>query len=81
MRYLRNKKDGTIYEWNDILARNKLCEEVTEEQAYPERFLKAEVVAKAKAKQTKKGALDLSTADVPKEPAVDFSDDASKGLE
>ena len=38
MRYLRNRNDGFIYEWNEILAENVLCEEVTEEQAYPERF-------------------------------------------
>lgn len=38
MRYLRNRRDGTIYEWNPILAENPLCQEVTPEEAYPERF-------------------------------------------
>jgi hypothetical protein len=39
MKYLKNKTDGTIYEWDEILAANPKCEEVTEEEAYPERFL------------------------------------------
>ena len=37
-RFLRNKVDGTIYEWDAILAKNIKCEEVTEEIAYPENF-------------------------------------------
>ena len=32
MRYLRDKA-GTIYEWNEILAENPSCVEVTEEEA------------------------------------------------
>lgn len=39
-RYLRNKVDGTIYHWNETLAQNAKCEEVTEQQAFPERFAK-----------------------------------------
>lgn len=37
-KYLRNKNDGFIYDWNPILAKHPLCEEVTEEIAFPERF-------------------------------------------
>ena len=47
-RYLRNRNDGWIYEWDAILAANPVCEEVSEEEAYPERFVKPEVVEKAK---------------------------------
>jgi len=39
IRWLRNKNDGEIYEWDEILAENPLTEEVTEEQAFPEKFL------------------------------------------
>ena len=73
MRYLRNKKDGFIYEWHPILAANPMCEEVTEQQAYPERFITPEVEAKIeeliKPKRTRKArkGLDLST-DIPDEP-------------
>ena len=41
IRYLRNRVDGFIYEWSAQLAAHPKCEEVTEEEAYPERFIKA----------------------------------------
>jgi hypothetical protein len=69
MKYLKNKTDGTIYEWDEILAANPKCEEVTEEEAYPERFIKpemAETVEKVR-KRTKK-SLDLTTEEVPEPP-------------
>ena len=61
-RYLRNKVDGTIYHWNPILAVHPKCEEVTEQQAFPERFKPA--------RASRKSALDLSTKeeDIPKDP-------------
>jgi hypothetical protein len=37
-RWLRNKVDGTIYEWDRYLAGNPKCEEVSEEEAFPDRF-------------------------------------------
>ena len=79
MRYLRNKNDGFIYEWNEILAKNALCEEVTEEEAYPERFM-TPAVEKAK-RRTKR--LELSTDDIPEEPVYtspELSADASRDL-
>jgi hypothetical protein len=80
MRYLRNKKDGFIYEWHPVLANNPLCEEVTEQEAYPERFAPAAVVEKAK-RRTKK--IDLTTDDIPEEPVYsspELSADASRDL-
>lgn len=79
MRYLRNKNDGFIYEWNEILSKNVLCEEVTEEEAYPERFM-TPAVEKAK-RRTKR--LELSTDDIPEEPvytSAELSADASRDL-
>jgi hypothetical protein len=79
MRYLRNKNDGFIYEWDEILSKNALCEEVTEEEAYPERFLTPSV-EKAK-RRTKR--LELSTDDIPEEPVYtspELSADASRDL-
>lgn len=87
MRYLRNKKDGFIYEWHPILATNSLCEEVTEQEAYPERFItpaveeKIEVVVKTRAKR--KSKLDLATEEVPEPPTFSFdelNEEASRGL-
>ena len=82
-RYLRNRNDGFIYHWDPILAANSLCEEVTEEQAYPERFAKPEVVEKATRGRKKKGALDLSTDDIPEAPpytSPELAADASRRL-
>lgn len=82
-RYLRNRKDGFIYDWHPILAQNELCVEVTEEEAYPERFVKPEVVEKVEKVRTRRGKLDLATADVAEPPAItnpDIAADASRRL-
>lgn len=79
MRYLRNKADGFIYEWHPVLAKNPKCEEVTEEEAFPERFV-TPAVEKAK-RRTKK--IDLTTDDTEQEPpytAPELAADATRGL-
>lgn len=43
-KYLKNINDGFIYEWHPILAKNPLCVEVSEEEVFPERFVKPAVV-------------------------------------
>lgn len=48
IRYLRNTKDGTIYEWHPILAEHPLCEEVSEEEVFPERANKTKRTRKEK---------------------------------
>lgn len=78
-RYLRNKNDGFIYEWHPVLAKNSLCEEVTEQEAFPERFV-TPAVEKAKRRPKK---LSLDTDDIPEEPAYtspELSADASRNL-
>lgn len=84
MRYLRNNVDGTIYEWNEILAENPKCEEVTEEEAYPERFIKPEMVETVeKVRKRTKKSLDLTTEEVPEPPPYtdpEIAADASRGL-
>lgn len=86
-KYLRNKNDGFIYGWNPILAKNPLCEEVTEEEAFPERFVKPEQVEKVKKvrAKTKTKALDLFTDDddIDEEPRytpAELEADASRNL-
>lgn len=61
-RYLRVRKDGFIYEWNEILAANPECEEVSEDEVFPTE------VPKVKRGRKTKVALDLSTADIPEPP-------------
>lgn len=77
MRYLRHIIDGYIYEWNPILAANDLCREVTEEEAYPERFI-------PEAQKGRKPKVDLTTEDVPEAPvqgvAPEIAAEASMGL-
>lgn len=82
--FIRVKKDGTIYAYNEYLARNPACEVVPEEIAYPERFVDKAQVAKTKKAQVKrKSKLDLSTEDVPDDAptqAPGLGEDASRGL-
>jgi len=91
--YIRVRNDGFIYEYNEYLAKNPACEVITEEVAYPERFMKPEQAApyiapeepkaKAKTSKTKKKGLDLSTADIPEAPvytAPELAEEASRGL-
>lgn len=83
--YLRNKKDGFIYGWNEILAKNPLCEPVTEEEAFPERFVEPGLIQKVSRTrvQRKVKALNLSTDDIPTEPVYSSSEleaDASRDL-
>ena len=48
---LKNIKDGEIYGWHPILAENPLTVEVTEEEAFPEKFIpKKQKGRKAKVK-------------------------------
>ena len=53
-RWLRHKEDGTIYNYNDILVKNPAVEEVSEEIAFPEKY----IPAKQKGREAK---LNLST--------------------
>jgi hypothetical protein len=86
--FIRVKSDGFIYDYNPILAKNPDCEVVSEEVAYPERFIPPAAVQRVQeaAKATgrkKKGALDLTTADIPEAPAytsAELAADASRGL-
>ena len=83
-KYLRNKVDGTLYGWDEILSKNPKCEEVTEEEEFPERFVKPEVVKKVQRNRKKKRTkLDLATEDVPEAPEKEnpeLSADASRKL-
>jgi hypothetical protein len=84
MKYLKNKADGTIYEWDEILAKNPKCEEVTEEQAYPERFIKPEMdEAVKKVRRRTKTSLSLDTDEIPEAPEFsneELNQEASRGL-
>lgn len=77
MRYLKNRQDGFIYEWNEILAANSLCVEVSEEEAYPEKFI-------PETQKGRKTKLALETEEIPEAPKFkgnpETAAEASKGL-
>lgn len=79
MRYLRNKVDGFIYEWDEILARHPKCEEVTEQEAFPERF-KTAAVAKASKRAKKIELVADDNLDEPVYNSPELSADASRDL-
>lgn len=72
-KYLRNRNDGFIYPWNEILAANPLCEEVTEEQAFPEKF-------EPKAAKGRKPKVSLTTDEIPEPPQDDLLADLNDEL-
>ena len=68
--YIRVKKDGFIYEFNERLAANPECEVISEQEAYPERFITPDVakrIAKPKRAPKAEKGLDLAT-DISDEP-------------
>lgn len=76
MRYLKHKVNGTVFEWNERLGAHRSLEEVTEEQAYPERFAKAEVIEQAPSKKRGRKPLSLSNdtpEEVPPNPELEAS--------
>jgi hypothetical protein len=82
--YIRVKKDGFLYEYNEYLAKNPLCEVIPEEIAFPERFVKPEVVEKVTKTRKKRGyGLQLDTDNIPEEPEyvnTEVNEDASRKL-
>lgn len=73
-RYLRQREDGFIYEWNEIMAEHPKMEEVTEQEAYPERFVKG---------GKRKALVDLTTDELIEAPSSAnalLGISASKGL-
>lgn len=83
--YLKHVVNGTIYHSCPILAANKMCVPVTEEEAFPERFKNAKTIAKVKARGK---PVDVSTPDKDIDAAtngagaaqVALGADASRGL-
>lgn len=75
MKYLRNRNDGFIYPWNEYLAVNPLCEEISEEQAFPERF-------EPKAAKGRKPKVNLATEDAVEapqsDPMIDLNDELTR---
>lgn len=85
IRYLKGHKDGWIFEWDPILANNPSVYEVTEEEAYPERFIPTAAIEAVAARRSRKKRepLNLFTDDIPGEPGYTneaLNAEASRGL-
>lgn len=87
--YIRVKKDGFLYDYNEILAKNPACEVIPEEVAFPERFVpehvaeRVETPEKPKRTVKRKAALDLATADIPEAPpytSPELAEEAARGM-
>lgn len=71
--YIRVRNDGFIYDYSERLAVHPDCEVISEQEAFPERFVTPEVAVRIEAfDKPKRGrkapkGLDLTT-DIPDEP-------------
>ena len=74
-RWLRNTIDGTIYGWNEILAENPKTEEVTEEQAFPEKFMTKE----QKGRKTKV-KLETKEIEEPSNISAELAEEATRNI-
>lgn len=80
--FIRVRKDGFIYPYNDIMAANPACEVVTEAEAYPEKaFEDAEPAPKQRGRKPKV-ALEPPPPQEPLENLVSefLASEASRGL-
>jgi len=86
--FIRVKADGFIYDFNPILAKNPECEVVSEEVAYPERFIPPAAVHRIAERdkstgRKKKSTLDLTTAEIPEAPPYtppELAEEAARGM-
>tara|TARA_Y100000004_G_scaffold195811_1_gene263953 strand:+ start:11414 stop:11737 length:324 start_codon:yes stop_codon:yes gene_type:complete len=74
-RWLKNINDGTIYGWNEILDANPLTVEVTEEEAFPEKF-----IPKKQKGRTAKVNLETEVVEDAPKVAAEIEEEATKGL-
>ena len=85
--YIRVRKDGFIYDYSERLAAHPDCEVISEQEAFPERFVTPEVAVRieelTKPKRGRKSpkGLDLTT-DISDEPVYtdpELAAEAAKG--
>lgn len=75
-KFLKHKANGRIYSYHKYLAENPDFYEVSEEEAYPEKFV-------PKAQQKRKPKMSLKTKEVPEPPkgSDDLNAELTKDLE
>lgn len=85
IRYLKSRRDGWIFEWDPVLAKRPDLYELSEQEAFPERFIPVKAIAAVAAKRGRKPRepLNLFTDDIPEEPGYTneaLNAEASRGL-
>ena len=87
-RWLRNRNDGTLYEWNEILSENALCEEIPDAMVFPAAYANVASQAPQTAETPKKqgrpkkdlGVAEMEAAVTPGPfTSSDFSAEVGKG--
>jgi hypothetical protein len=72
--WLRHVEDGSLYDWNEILAKHPKLREVTDEELFPEKYAPPQIIAKMeeiKAKHAEQ--LNLFTDLIPEEPTPEVN--------
>lgn len=76
--HIRLKMTGEIFDYHPVLAQNPACEVVSEEDAFPERYMPA---GTKRRRRTSK--LNFTTEDIPEAPpytSPEINIDASRNL-
>jgi hypothetical protein len=69
-RWLKHREDGSIYDWNEYLAKHPKLYEVSDEEVFPEKYAPPQVIAKMEEIKAKHGEqLPLFTKNIPEEAA------------
>lgn len=79
-RYIRVRKDGFIYPYNDIMAKNPDCEVVTEQDLYPERFVERPEPTPKQRGRKPKFVIEMPADGKPDLTFEELGVEASKGL-
>lgn len=79
-RYLKSRKQGDVYVFHELTARNEDLYEVTEEEAFPERFMPESAKTRSSKLADKLATSDKVIDQATTGTSPELSKDAAKGL-
>jgi len=79
-RYLKSKKDQTVYVWHELLVKHEELYEVTEQEAFPERFLPDSAKTRSSTLADKLDTPDRVIEGATTGTSPELAKDAAKGL-
>jgi hypothetical protein len=75
-RWLKHRGDGTVYDWNEYLAKHPMLYEVSDEELFPEKYAPPQIIAKMEQiKATHTEQLSLFTDMIPDEVAPPINEE------